>query len=213
MAKISKGILGAFSGKVGPVVGSNWRSIAYIKASPKKANKKLKRSAAQIANQQKFRFVSEWLVPFHPYVSIGFLNLSNVKSEINLAFSENFHRAVVGVYPDISIDYSKVVVSKGELGGLTDPSVELNDPNLLYISWSDNPGQRVSYDDQLMLVVYCPELGIADGFVGGARRADKECRFKFNQKMIGKALEVYVSVTSFNRKKIANSMYLGRIAP
>jgi hypothetical protein len=188
MAKISKGILGAFSGKVGPVVGSNWRSIAYIKASPGKANKKSKRSAAQIANQQKFRFVSEWLVPFHPYVSIGFLNLSNLKSEINLAFSENFHRAVIGEYPDFSIDYSKVVVSKGDLGALTNPSVELTDPNLLYVSWCDNPSQRVSYDDQLILVVYCPELGIADGFVGGTKRADKECGFKFNQKMIDKAL-------------------------
>ncbi|WP_146186497.1 DUF6266 family protein [Pedobacter sp. HMWF019] len=211
MAKISKGILGAFSGKVGPVVGSNWRSIAYIKASPRKANKKSKRSAAQIANQQKFRFVSEWLVPFHPYVSIGFLNLSNVKSEINLAFSENFHRAVVGEYPNLDVDYSKVVLSQGQLGGLICPEMELIESDTLYISWSTHMNQRVDFDDQVMLVVYCPELGIADGFVGGAKRADKECMFKFNQKMIGKALEVYVSVTSFNRKKIANSIYLGRI--
>jgi len=213
MARIAKGILGPFSGKLGPVVGSSWKDIAYMKAVSTKGKKKRKRSEGQIANQEKFRFVSEWLVPFHPYVSIGFLNLSNVKSEINLAFSKNFHRAVVGEYPDFSIDYSKVVVSKGDLGGLTDPSVVLTDPNLLYISSSDNPSQRVSYDDQLMLVVYCPELGIADGFVGGTKRADKECTFKFNQKMTGKALEVYLSVTSFNRKRIANSVYLGRIAP
>jgi len=31
MAKISKGILGAFSGKVGPVVGSNWRTAMRVR--------------------------------------------------------------------------------------------------------------------------------------------------------------------------------------
>ena len=32
MGKISQGILGGFSGKVGPIVGCRWKSIFYIRS-------------------------------------------------------------------------------------------------------------------------------------------------------------------------------------
>jgi len=32
MGKISQGILGGFSGKVGSVVGANWKGINYMRA-------------------------------------------------------------------------------------------------------------------------------------------------------------------------------------
>ena len=34
MAEIKKGILGGFSGKVGPVVGANWRGKDIIRSTP-----------------------------------------------------------------------------------------------------------------------------------------------------------------------------------
>ncbi|WP_157258045.1 DUF6266 family protein [Pedobacter ginsenosidimutans] len=37
MATYSKGANGAFPGKVGSIIGSNWRSIDYLKGLPKKA--------------------------------------------------------------------------------------------------------------------------------------------------------------------------------
>ncbi len=39
MGKYNKGILGAFSGKVGPVVGSSWRGRDVLRSCPKKSNK------------------------------------------------------------------------------------------------------------------------------------------------------------------------------
>ncbi|WP_449435333.1 hypothetical protein [Pedobacter steynii] len=62
-----------------------------------------------------------------------------------------------------------------------------------------------------MLVIYCPELHKTDGFTGGVKRRDKTCTFKFDQKMVGKRLQVFVSISSLNRKKIGNSRYLGSI--
>lgn len=39
MATYSKGANGTFSGKVGSVIGSNWRSIDYMKGLSKKNSK------------------------------------------------------------------------------------------------------------------------------------------------------------------------------
>ena len=36
MAKMKKGILGAISGKIGPVIGGIWKGIPYLRQVPKK---------------------------------------------------------------------------------------------------------------------------------------------------------------------------------
>ncbi|MFD1166317.1 hypothetical protein ACFQ2C_11935 [Sphingobacterium daejeonense] len=43
MAIISKGILGAYYGKVGEVVGSSWRGINYVKSLPRKIKEQLQK--------------------------------------------------------------------------------------------------------------------------------------------------------------------------
>ena len=39
MGTYNKGILGAFSGKVGPVVGATWRGKDVMRSLPKKTNR------------------------------------------------------------------------------------------------------------------------------------------------------------------------------
>ena len=39
MGTYNKGILGAFSGKVGPVVGATWRGKEVMRSLPKKSNR------------------------------------------------------------------------------------------------------------------------------------------------------------------------------
>ncbi len=208
------GILGRFSGKLGPIVGASWKGINYVRLAPKrKKGKNRTPSPAQLANEMKFKFANDWLVPFHLYVTIGFCNLAIRKTAISAAFSVNYHQAIVGVYPELSVDYTKVVLSMGPLPGLNFPVAELTAADTLEVSWLPNKNNKASQNDQVMLVIYSPELKLTDGFIGSAKRSDKKYSFKFNPRLIGTALEVYISVASIDRRKIADSMYLGRIEP
>jgi len=214
MAKLSKGIFGPVSGRIGSVVGATWKSIAYLRSMPRKKKQKTVRTPAQIANQMKFKFVTEWLVPFYPYVSNGFRHLAQEKTEINAAFSLNYKQAVKGKYPDVNISYPDVVLSKGNLPGLMEAEVSRNEPDVILLTWEKNEElYQVSFNDQLMLVLYSPELKIADGFIGGVKRASQKCTFKMNPKLANKALEVYVSTYTLNGKLVSDSIYLGRIEP
>jgi len=214
MAKLSKGIFGPVSGRIGSVVGATWKSIAYLRSMPRKKKQKTVRTPAQIANQMKFKFVTEWLVPFYPYVSNGFRHLAQERTEINAAFSLNYRQAAKGAYPDLSISYPDVVLSKGNLPGLMEAEVSRIGADVIQLSWGKNTQLRqVSFDDQLMLVVYSPELKIADGFIGGVKRADHKCSFKLNPKLANKALEAYVSTYTLSGKMVSDSKYMGRIAP
>ena len=70
MGKIKQGILGAVSGKVGGVVGSSWKGIAYLKvlpasvANPNTAAQQTQRGAFSgiVAN----RIKNSQLIPFFP---------------------------------------------------------------------------------------------------------------------------------------------------
>lgn len=214
MAKLPKGIFGPLSGKIGPVVGATWNGQPYLRQVPRlKKRKKLIKSPAQLANETKFKFVNQWLVPFHPFVDTGFKNLPEGKTALGTAFSINYHQAVIGTYPDFAIDYTRVVISAGDLPMLNQPVMNLISPDKIEIKWQLNTSRHASFDDQLMLALYCPDLEMIDGCIGGARRTDLQTVFQFNPGMIGKPIEVYLSVTLLNRKRIANSIYLGRLTP
>lgn len=213
MARLSSGIMGPIHGKLGSVVGAVWKQTPYLRTMPVEKNKSLRATPAQIACREKFKFVQEWLTPFYPYVTVGFRNYAKDKTEINAAFSVNYKRATVGVYPDLSIDYEKVVLSKGHLPRLYAVQARLIEPDVISLTWQRNHNDDSCSDDQVVLVIYNRELKIVDGFVGGCNRAELQCSLSLNPKLIGKSLNVYVSVVSLNGKRVADSEYLGRIDP
>lgn len=212
MAKIKKGILGPLSGKLGPVIGSTWKGVSYLKTVPRTTAKNQTFTTKQLAHQAKFKFLHLWLTPFHPYVTIGFANLAKGLTEINMAFKINYTSALQGTYPDFYMDYDQVWLSKGTLTNLSVTSMVLDTADTLKLNWVDH-SRLGEHNDQVMLVIYCPALKIADGGVGFAKRSDYQLEFKFNSKMINQDLEVFISTVSLNRKKVSNSEYLGRIVP
>lgn len=62
MASFNKGILGAFNGKVGTVVGSTWRGKDVMRSLPRKSGKE----ASLLQKMQRYRFtlVANFLLPF-----------------------------------------------------------------------------------------------------------------------------------------------------
>lgn len=211
MAKIRKGILGPVSGTIGPIVGATWKGISYIRTKPKKKKKKSVRTPAQIAAQEKLKFMNLILVPFHEFITVGFANEAVEKTEISAAFSANYDIVISGVYPNLKADYSKLILSVGKRPMITDVEINLENPELLKLTWKSDVIKGTAFNDQLMFVAYAPELNMSFGFTGGVNRANKQCDIKIIEPFIGKTLEVYLSMTSLNRKAVANSMYLGRI--
>ncbi|MEJ7558025.1 MAG: DUF6266 family protein [Pedobacter sp.] len=118
MAKIKQGIFGPLTGKLGALIGSSWMGIPYLKKAQKYVKNPI-RSVAQKANNQKFAYVNEWLVPFHPYIATGFQALAVRKTTMAAALSSVYNTVFTGTMPDLDIDYSEMQISSGSLAGLT----------------------------------------------------------------------------------------------
>jgi len=211
MAKLLNGIFGGFSGKLGSLIGSSWKKTAVVRKEQAKSSKP--RSKATQDAIDKFRYMAKWLVPFYPYVTQGFKFFAETRTEINAAFSYNYKNSLRGEAPNFTIDYAFVMVSRGQLTNLLNVKAVLQDKNMLLLSWSIELKGKAYYNDQVMLVIYCPEIKDATGMIGGINRSDGQLAFKLNEKFHGKALEVYVSTYTINNKIVSDSAYLGRIEP
>ncbi|WP_276089293.1 DUF6266 family protein [Pedobacter sp. JY14-1] len=210
MAKIKSGILGGVSGTLGPITGGIWKGIPYLRAKSNKKKKMKPATLAQIESRQKLRFMNNFLVPFHPYLTIGFMHDAEQRTEISAAFSKNYHIAVGGAYPDYIVNYDKFQISIGDLPMITDVTISRAAPDLLEFTWNDNNSSpKARCNDQLMLVLYSEELHKAFGITGGVDRVAKSYVYKLPPEAVGKQLHVYLSVTSSDRKCIANSAYFG----
>ena len=210
MAKLPEGIFGPIIGKLGNVVGAKWKDIPYLRSVALKSNKPP--SAAQVNNREKFKFVNEFLKPFQQFINVGLHNKAKNMTELNAAYSLNHNHIVVDNYPNFSIDYSKFIWSEGSLPALNELQFHLTVDNVLALSWQQDSRSSTTFNDQLMLLVYCPAIKTAGGFISGVSRADKQYSFAMPAKFRMLDVEIYISVTSLNRKKVANSQYLGRLS-
>jgi len=85
MAKISKGILGGLSGKVGNVIGGSWKGIDYLRIKPNRVANP--RTEGQVNQRNKFTASLEYLQPNREFVNVGYKNFANKKTAFNAAMS------------------------------------------------------------------------------------------------------------------------------
>jgi len=120
MGKINQGILGGFSGKVGTVVGSTWKSINYMRALA--VNVHNPNTVKQQCQRGKFKVVLQFCKTITPFLRVGFQEHEHGQSAVNAASSYLLRYAVEGCGNDAALDFDKVRVSQGSLTAAADAS-------------------------------------------------------------------------------------------
>jgi hypothetical protein len=209
MGRITKGILGGFSGTVGTVIGGTWKGIDYMRSRPNK--KKSMSTVDQIAHQLKFALVMRFLQTMTGLVEITFKSAANRMTEFNAAFSYNLKNAVGGVAPDFTVDYSKVLVSRGNLPNAGAPTATAAGGGVIDFAWTDNSGTGSAVaTDKTALAVYCPALDSTIYTSGTTTRADAGEKLDVTL-FTGQTVETWIGFVSPDGAEAANSLFLGEM--
>jgi hypothetical protein len=217
MATIKKGLLGGVSGKVGNVVGGNWKGIDYLRILPASvANPK---TTKQLNQRTKFLRVIRFLQPLNEFVRIGFKAYAIKMSAFNAAMSYNFHHAITGTYPDYEIDYGNARISRGQLTGGMNANCTSPEPAKISISWTDNTGQGSAQSgDKAMVVVYNPITEESTMVLDAAKRMDVTAELMVPNSWSGDEVHCYLSfslleslISSGGKKTISDSLYCGAV--
>lgn len=116
---------------------------------------------------------------------------------------------VVNVF---EIDYSKVLISKGELLTLQNPVITAQANAQIQITWDDNTGQGLALaQDAFILVVYSEDLNMFQIFENTAVRADQQVNLQLPTFFTNQTLQCWASFVNDDRKLAATSLYLGTV--
>lgn len=211
MGKFTNGLFGNYAGRIGdlvfyrindkPVV----RVIGRINVLP---------TMAQLRNRQEMAVVTAFVQSILFFIKIGYgpRAIKAKRNAYNMAVSFHKKYAIKGSYPDIEIDFGKVMISTGDLLIAQDPGVLQISKGLLF-SWFINPLKPLQTDlDQVMLMAYFPTAKVGIYLYPGVTRHEGRAVLEIPINLQIGFAETYISFINEDRSEVADSVYLGRVA-
>lgn len=210
MAILKNGILGAANGKIANVVTYELNGQEIVKSIGVNKNAPTKK---QLNNKQQMKVIMGFLSGMDTLLQTGFHPKAKgtTKNYHNLAVAYNKPNALKGFYPEVRMDYSKVIISAGDLPQPLNPVVEAVVGGLKFswaaddLSWPDN-------QDQVMLLACAPATKEHVFICSGARRIEGWAILEIPPAMRNQVLKVYISFVSDDRQRVADSLYLGQVS-
>lgn len=208
MGKISQGILGGLSGKVGNVIGGNWKGIDYLRIKPSSVANP--RTEGQVNQRNKFTITLEYLQATKDFIKIGYRAFATKKTEFNAAMSYILNNAVGGIAPNFTIDYSLALLSRGSLSSVLNGTTDLTTAGQVTFEWDDNSTEgNANVTDKAMVLVYNPSKKESISILDGADRTVGSQLVTIPGTYAGDTIELFMAFVSEDGKTVSNSVYLG----
>lgn len=208
MAK-QTGVLGSLSGMIGNVVCCTWKGVPYVRTRPTipKSRKPTHRQAMQRA---KFKLVNRFLRNYYGLINFCFQGEPG-KLERNIAMGHLLKNAITGDYPTYALDYSKVLVTKGELESAGEATVISNSEGVLSFTWKNNSASgNANSTDKTIFLVYHEETDELLFSIDQSNRSQENGTFNLKP-LTGKVVHVWIAFRGWLKPVVADSVYLGRV--
>jgi hypothetical protein len=209
MGKITRGVLGGFSGRVGNIIGASWKGIDYMRIMP--ASVTNVKSEGQMNQRSKFILVLRFLQTMTSFIRVGYRLYAVKMTQFNNAMSYLLRHAIDGASPDFFIDYSRVLVSRGSLTGVAEVEIASQN-NTVIVTWNDNSGNGSARStDKALIVLYNADKEESVFTTDGALRSAGEQVVNVPPVFEGDTVHVYLGFISQDGNSISNSVYAGDI--
>lgn len=213
MSQYNQGILGPFSGKVGTVVGSFWKGRFVMRGRPTHMTNP--NTPAQQAQRMRFSLVSENIAPMRPAINAGFIvraDIDNV-TPANVAMQINMEQAVTGSGTALSIDWTRWMVSGGQLLNVESPTATAAATHKINMSWTNNSGVQpdVLDNDSVMVVAYNPTKKQAVNDLNTMVRDDQSGVLNVPSTWVGDTVQVFVFTRSEDKSRVSPSVNAGAV--
>jgi hypothetical protein len=211
MGRYRKGLQGPFTGKIGNVVGVNWRGVDIMRSSPEPSQNPP--TEKQLNQRFVFAMVNSWLKPLRDLIWIGYQVFTGTKTPMNGAVSLLLKNAIAGdSRENFAIDFAKVVLSRGELLiSLIKEILTLID-GILHIKWENGPlSSFCKVDDRATFIVYNPCKQQFVTFQDVTQRSAKEVELQLPANFAGDKVHAWMHYVNTEGNAVSTSVYVGEI--
>ena len=209
MAKVTNSFFGSFKGRIGNYVFYELRGVLIIRTIGKSLNSP---THNQLIQRSRMRLTNNFLKSIKTYVNLGFELQAKGTSSLpfNKATATNSQQIVTGDYPAHQLDFSKALLTKGDLPLLKDAKVSVGNDGLEF-TWNPTVDAEFGeyWQDQVMLMAFCEQNNHSYKSYAGATRELGRDLLQLPLSGAEGTYHVYISVVADDRKRISNSLYLG----
>jgi len=211
MAHYRPGAAGEFNGRVGQTVMCRWRHLKIGRSRPGKTARKP--NASQLKQRSRLGLISRFLSPFSKVIAVGFYSRRSKMTGMNAAVKSNIHTAVLGTYPEFTIDESQIQLSKGSLDHVYDPYLLKKEDGTISVEWI-NPSRLklgVEENDSIHLCFFSSTLRRRQiNYLSRiAVRRDARVDVTLNLSVFRGIVHGWMFLVSSDGKRASNSRYLG----
>lgn len=201
MAIYLKGALGAFSGKVGNLIGSKWRSIDYMRSRPRPTKRVA--SQKQLEARAKLEYANEFLSPLRDFIKLSYPVKAGSKHSAFDKLMSNVMGLIEGSYPNHSLRYEEIEFSKGPLSPVRG-NFENKKDGILTLAWEPRTSVGTAEKNDIIYAIlyHCESQ---DHYVSqGAERSDGI--FEIDEIPTG-TFHTWTMASNYDISKFSNSTY------
>ncbi len=206
MAIVNNGILDGFSGKVGTVVGATINGVSILRAKPRRKRNRRSTPGQELV-KAKFSMALRFLKSMHSLLLISMEGKKGIDG-YRSAFNPIVNEAIGGNYPDLVMDYSKIIIAKGDLPNGSSPKAELVDGGIQF-TWGNSETKNAKASDKAIVVAYAPKYNFTD-YTMNALRNDGSITLPVDGEP-GEEFHTWIAFISEDGKRLSHSKYLGKL--
>ncbi len=180
----------------------------YDKSKPKKKEQ----SYGKLAVQQRMRLAMAFLHPLRTVIAESWMSQGkgNKSKAFGQALKALMQGAVEGHYPDQRIVADRVMISTGMLPALQVNDV-VSDGKTLEVYFSGESTPMASDIDEVVLVVYSPEAGVAGKNTEVCLRKAGYIKATLPPQLRSQPFHAYLYMHNPQKKQFSRSVYLGSL--
>jgi hypothetical protein len=206
MAKIDN-LFDTGRGTLANLVYYKLNGIGIVRSKP--GHFKDAKSPAQLAQRQRLQVVNDFLRPFLKLIRISFIPEIAGRTARSEAQSYIMRNALAGEYPDIFVDKSKVLLSRGPLP-LPESATVTAQPEGLLIKWQNGPEAESRHkNDTLVVMALWANAGSGDYQFTGVSRSDSQYLWKPALHKGNDAVpDVWIAFRNIGQTEMSDSMWI-----
>ncbi len=210
MAIVQNPITGRTKGKFASAVFSKQFGKNTMRSKPIEVRNP--KTQLQKEQRSKFSIMVELSRMFLGFIRTGFKQVAIGMSQFNVFMKANILEVITGVYPTYSIDFTKLIVTKGTLTGAVGGIATAAAGHKITIDWDDNSGNgdALATDKAMQLIInYTKKAVVQD--TTAKTRVDVTNQLTVPASWIGDQVHVYLSFMTSAGDKVADSTFLSTV--
>ncbi|MFH0895854.1 MAG: DUF6266 family protein [Bacteroidota bacterium] len=210
MAIVQNPVTGRTKKKFGTAVFSKQFGKNTMRTKPIEV--KNPKTIPQKQQRSKFALMVELSRMFLGFIRIGFKQVAIGMSQFNMFMKTNIYDVISGVYPSYTIDFTKLIVTKGTLTGADGAAAVAAAGHKVNITWNDNTGSSdaLATDKAMQLIINYDKKTVMQDTTTKTR-VDATSSLTVPLSWVGDEVHVYLSFMDAAGAKIADSVFLDSV--